>query len=383
MLTVIGGGLAGLVAAIAAAERGQQVVLHEARPRLGGRASSSEGPFRTNLGPHVIYDDGAWWQWLDERGVAKPAARATLGKVRFVWKGEVRRVPPVHVWRVVLARRERAPVAQSFREWATDRFGAEAAEVLCAGAGVITFHHDPGRLSAAFVWERLLRVITAVPPAARYIPGGWQTLVERLAGYAQRLGVRIVTGSRVDELPDPPVIVATEFRTAARLLGDDTLRWESARAAFLDVALEARRNEPFVVSMLDRPGWIERFTKPDPSLAPPGHSLLQAQTGLAPHETLADGIAQLEHVLDLAYPRWRERLVWRKQYELDGRTGALDLPGTTWRDRPAIERADGVYLVGDMVAAPGFLSEVSHASALEAVDAIVVGRSPQRVQIAG
>jgi hypothetical protein len=191
--------------------------------------------------------------------------------------------------------------------------------------------------------------------------------------------VRIVTGSRVDELPDRPVILATELRAAVRLLGDETLRWESARAAFLDHALEERRGDPFVVSMLDRPGWVERFTKPDPSLAPPGHSLLQAQAGLRPGESLTDGIARLEAVLDRAYIDWRERVAWRRQYELDGRTGALDLPGTTWRDRPAIDRGDGVYLVGDMVAAPGLLSEVSHASAVTAVEAMLTDQRARRI----
>ena len=51
---------------------------------------------------------------------------------------------------------------------------------------------------------------------------------------------------------------------------------------------------------------------------------------------------------------------------MDGRTGALDPPGKTWRDRPAIDRGDGVYLAGDMVAAPGCLSEIAWASAIEA-----------------
>ena len=49
-----------------------------------------------------------------------------------------------------------------------------------------------------------------------------------------------------------------------------------------------------------------------------------------------------------------------------GRSGALDPPGTTWRDRPAVHRGDGVFLAGDMVAAPGLLSEVAWASGVEA-----------------
>jgi hypothetical protein len=63
---------------------------------------------------------------------------------------------------------------------------------------------------------------------------------------------------------------------------------------------------------------------------------------------------------------------------MDGRSGALDMPGTSWRDRPALDRGDGVFLAGDMVAAPGLLSEVSWASAIEAsrlaLEAVAVGR---------
>jgi hypothetical protein len=51
---------------------------------------------------------------------------------------------------------------------------------------------------------------------------------------------------------------------------------------------------------------------------------------------------------------------------MNGRTAALDPPGKTWRDRPAIDRGEGVFVAGDMVAAPGCLSEIAWASAIEA-----------------
>ena len=51
-ITVIGGGLAGLTAAIAAAEGGARVRLLEAHGALGGRARSTEGAYKANLGPH-------------------------------------------------------------------------------------------------------------------------------------------------------------------------------------------------------------------------------------------------------------------------------------------------------------------------------------------
>jgi hypothetical protein len=61
---------------------------------------------------------------------------------------------------------------------------------------------------------------------------------------------------------------------------------------------------------------------------------------------------------------------------MDGRTGALDLPGQTWRDRPAIDRGDGTFLAGDMVAAPGCLSEIAWASGAHAAElAIAAARA--------
>jgi phytoene dehydrogenase-like protein len=365
-ITVVGGGLGGLVAAISCAEGGARVRLLEAHRQLGGRARTAEGPFRANLGPHVVYDDGPLWTWLVERGLAGDEPRSPLRGLRFRHKGELRRTPPPALLRIAKLARHEAPVDRDFRSWVADHCGDDAADVASKAAGVFSFDADPGRLSAAFVWERLVRVIVQVRPKPRYMVGGWNSLVDGLAVRARDLGVSIETGHHVGSRPPGPMIVATDLAAARRITGDETLRWEGARTALLDVGIVAQPGDPFIVSDLDEAGWVERFTAPDPSLAPAGHSLLQAQVGLRAGESLESGVTRIEDLLDLAYPRWREREVWRRRSVVDGKSGALDLPGTTWRDRPAIARGDGVFLVGDMVAAPGLLSEVSFNSALEA-----------------
>jgi phytoene dehydrogenase-like protein len=121
-----------------------------------------------------------------------------------------------------------------------------------------------------------------------------------------------------------------------------------------------------VISDLDEAGWAERFTASDPTLAPPGHSLIQARMPLRPGESGAAGLQRLERLLELGYPGWRDRLAWRRHATANGRTGALDLPGRTWRDRPRVDHGGGVFLAGDMVAAPGLLSELAFHSALAA-----------------
>ena len=368
-LTIVGGGLAGLVAAIAAREAGLDVTLYEERSQLGGRARTAPGAYQANWGPHVIYADGPLWSWLDRRGLARPAYRyPALAQVAFRADGRARLLPPPAVsTRIIRLRNAQAPADRPFSEWATERLkDGRAAAQIAAFMGVVTFDYDPGRLSAAFVTERLRRA-TSVPPKVRYLPGGWATLTRRLADHARQLGARIQTGSPVSCPPPAPVILAIPLPRAAKLLDDPSLTWTGTRTALLDVAVTCRERDPLILLDLDQPGFAENYSTPDPSLAPAGESLIQSQAGLRPGEDLAHAVTRLETLLDTAYTGWRDRQTWRRQLSLTGETGALDLPGTTWRDRPAGDRGDGVYIAGDMVAAPGLLSEVSHQSAVMAV----------------
>ncbi|MFE5710448.1 NAD(P)-binding protein [Streptomyces sp. NPDC056501] len=374
-LTIIGGGFAGLTAAITAAEAGARVTVYEAHRTPGGRARTAEGAYRTNEGPHALYKGGPHWTWLKQRGLLGPLAPlppAEALRLRFHRDGALRRTPPLGLLRQTLRGAAQAPVDLDFRTWVTGLAGERTAREAAAYSAVALFHHDPGSLSARFVQERLHRA-GSLPPEAHYIRGGWGQLIERMVARAWELGVRIETSSRVDSLPldEGPVVVATALPAAARLLGDPSLTWDSGRTVLVDLALKTRKGDPFAISDLDAPGWIERFTAQDPSLAPAGQQLVQAQLPIGPGESKADGIAHAERLLDRGFPGWRERTVWLREAVSQGRTGAVDRPGTTWRDRPAIDRGDGVYLVGDQVAAPGVLSEVSFTSAIEAVSLAV------------
>jgi phytoene dehydrogenase-like protein len=369
-ITVVGGGIAGLVASIACAEGGASVRLFEAHERLGGRGRSTDGLYIANFGPHVLYANGTLWRFLRERELLPAVARPPLGGIFFRAGGTRRRTPPLAFSRAVLRlwRVTEAPDDVSFRAWVAQRCSEQAAELLSRSCGVFAFHHDPGELAASFAWDRFRQAFLDLPPRARYVQGGWSTLVAVLERAARERGVVVETGTRVSELPGGgPVIVATELRDAAALLNDDALRWPSGRTLALDLGLTAQRGDPFVVWDLDEAGWVETYSIPDPSLAPAGHTLVQAQMPLRPGESAEDGERRLEALLDVSFPRgWRERVAFRRRQLLDGRSGALDPVGASWRDRPTIDRGDGVFLCGDSVAAPGLLSDPAVTSALEA-----------------
>jgi hypothetical protein len=383
-ITIVGGGLAGLVASIACAESGAaDVRLLEAHARLGGRAATSDGPWRANLGPHALYNNTRTWSWLVERDLLPPTVRPRVSGLRFRWRGRRRATPPMPLLRTVPLIRTlgEAPVDRSFRDWASELVPESTVDVVGSAAGVLTFDHDPGRLSAAFVAERVRRFTLQPKIVARYVVGGWSRLVDQLAQGARTRGVHIETGARVDTLPKAgPVIVATSLAAARRLVGDDGLSGTGTRTLLLDVGLRELRGDPAIVSDLDEAGWADRFSVTDGSLAPEGHQLVQCHMGARPDETLDDGLGRIERLLDETFEGWREREVWCRRSLVEHQTGALDLPGTTWRDRPSIDRCDGVFLCGDQVAAPGHLSEVSWASALHAARLAIAGAAGVRAR---
>ncbi len=132
-ITIVGAGVAGMTAAITLAEAGAPVVLFDAREAPGGRARSLDGPYRANLGPHVLYKDGPMFGWLDDRALLPPLAGVPLTGLRLRWGGELHRTPPLSLIPATLKLRgRRAPVDESFRAWATRHTDAHTAGLLSA-----------------------------------------------------------------------------------------------------------------------------------------------------------------------------------------------------------------------------------------------------------
>ena len=195
-----------------------------------------------------------------------------------------------------------------------------------------------------------------------YLRGGWNSLVQKLEHRARELGVAIHTGSKLRELPAGICIVATDLASAAKLLGEPDLSWPGPRCVLFDVALRRRRGDPTAVLDLDGRVYCADYAAADASVAPEREALVQAVAGVGAAEDDDAAHARIRVVLDKAYEGWRDRTVW-KRTGVTQNVGPEDPPGTTWRDRPAIDRGAGRFLIGDHVAAPGVLAEVSFESA--------------------
>jgi phytoene dehydrogenase-like protein len=372
-LTVIGAGLTGLTAAIEAAERGWSVTVAESHSEVGGRARSLPAPFKANTGPHAIYVDGPWWAWLERRGLTPPVVAAPRD-ANLVRTGGRLGPWPEELSEAIVGLPPQAPVGESFRAWLPRHTEAKLAEAIIGLVFIATFDHDPGRLSAAFARERLRRLLAG---GARYVVGGWSTLVGLLGDRAASLGVRIRTRARVTALPAGPVILATSLAAARQLTGDRSLVWPSARVATFDLGLRPGAGPGwFRVMDLDDRIYAARYSRADPTLVPPGHELVQISAACAPGERKADAERRVLQLLDQACPGWRPRVCWQRVTMRTDCTGAVDLPGTTWHDRPPIDRGNQLTIATDQSAAPGLLAETGIAAAQLAVQQI--GTKPSR-----
>ena len=113
-VVVVGAGLSGLAAARAIADSGREVVVLEARRRVGGRLLSA------TLGEGVIVDVGAQWAGDDHERVRRLAADLgvelfphhgagrnllDVGGIRRRYRGTIPRLGPRALWDVFIARR--------------------------------------------------------------------------------------------------------------------------------------------------------------------------------------------------------------------------------------------------------------------------------------
>lgn len=206
---VVGGGLAGLVAATTAAGPGRRVVLLDAHP-IGGRARVDDrNGHLFNRGPRALYVGGAARPTLESLGVdtsagAAPAVSSAWGRRH----GRLHLLPqgPASLLRTTLlgpAEKVRfarllarfpkldAPslAGTSFGELlARQRLSTTGAELVRMVARIATYAAEPDGVDAGAV---VGNVQLALGDGVRYLDGGFQAIVDALAATAWDAGVEI------------------------------------------------------------------------------------------------------------------------------------------------------------------------------------------------
>ncbi|CAN5766576.1 hypothetical protein BH10ACT1_BH10ACT1_08920 [soil metagenome] len=405
---VVGGGLAGLVAATTVARSGARVVLFEPRPPGGRARADDRGGYTFNRGPRALYLGGAAIPILQDLGVdtsaggtpSVPGAQGRHhGRLHLLPQGpgsllRSSLLRPAEKVRFALAlaglpRTHAASLAgTSFGDFlATLRLSPTATDVVRMVARVATYAADVDPLDAAAVVGNLQ---LALADGVRYLDGGFQSLVDQLLAAALDAGVEVRPDAvrNIDSGEgDGPATVTTAAgafgaRTvvlavgtpsaASSLLGgpvDGVDRISRpVTAACLELGLRRVPTHP-VVFGVGEPLYLSTHCPPA-RLAPPGHAVLHVMRNHAADEAL-DPRAQRAWLREAAHQAGvaaQDVVEERFLADMVVSGGLPTAAGGGFAGRPGVahDGRPGVVLAGDWVGSVGLLSDAAVASGAEA-----------------
>ncbi|WNQ09202.1 FAD-dependent oxidoreductase [Paenibacillus aurantius] len=415
-VVVVGGGAAGLTAAIYAAKAGLRTLVIEKQKQVGGRAISvvKQGNY-FNLGAHALYSGVAletFREWglplqgkqpsIEGYGIWKGklyplpfGVKAWAASSLFSWKGKWELASRIMKLAKLDARRYDSI---SVREWVESHIqDPMVRNFFYSLFRTASYVAAPDLLAAGPVLHQLQLSLKGV----LYLDRGWGSLMDALSRLAEDQGVTIVTNTKVTAIDHEDgrlrqvrcedgtrmdtscVIMTTTPDMACRLVpqAEETAlhTWKEQAVeittACLDVALRRlpQPKQQFVYG-IDQAVFLTNQSRAA-HLSDTGAqvvSLIKYQGRQTdPDRDLRD----LEQTLDLVQPGWRNELVAR-QY-LPRITVSSDFMHRRRLENPgpAVPEIQGLYVAGDWVSHGEWLLDAAAASAKRAVDHILSYRN--------
>lgn len=395
---VVGGGLAGLTAAVALAQKGRKVTLFEQSRHLGGRAATQhQNGFSLNLGPHALYRNGPFYRALRDWQIPFSGKPPILTSGAYLVAGGQKYAFPINATRLFLTgalsvgekfraakalqllttQPPAAAATLTMREWLDRNIpSVRARELTEALVRLSTYASDMRLLNAS---AALKQAQFAARNGVIYVDGGWAALAEGLAAKAESLGVKLSTGVPVERVEPGSVQLADGQRLdsagtilaagpdiAERLTGVRLPKLVPVRIACLDLALRSlpEKYGRFALG-LDQPMYLSMHSA-FASLAPAGGALVHIGKYLGSNDQATR--EELEDFADLVLPGWRGHAEIARF--LPNMTVSHAVP--TREGRPDVNALPirGVALAGDWIGNEAMLSDAAVASALRAADFI-------------
>src|SRR5258706_3544812 len=391
---VVGGGIAGLTAAIALAQKGCNVTVYEQSRHFGGRAATQhQDGFSLNLGPHALYRNGPFYKALREWQIPFSGKTPRLGSDAYVIANGHKYLFPTdgtklfltgalsiaekfasaRILQLLTARQRAAVEGLGMSQWLdTNVRPGRARQLAEALVRLSTYCGDLALISAK---AALTQVRFAIKSGVMYVDGGWETLVTGLSKKAESLGVKLsagMPGERVTQgiaqladggrVDSAGTIFAVTPDVGERLKGGRLPGLSPFRIACFDLGLEAlpAKYGRFALG-LDQPLYLSMHSA-YANLAPAGGALIHIGKYLAANENGTR--EELESVADLVLPGWRRHV--KVARFLPNMTVSYAVPTVTGRlDVNAIP-IPGIALAGDWVGKESMLADAAVASALEA-----------------
>lgn len=417
-VVIVGGGVAGLTAALFLARAGKNVTVLESQDRMGGRAISNKKKGVTfNLGSHALYAGAAYDIFqeldLDSDIFCKVDEFTPYG----IWQGKVCSFPSglesliktplltfvdkvkfgVALTKMVKLNTDRLSHT-SLRDWMEKNIDSPMVRhlfyVLVRGG---TYVQAPDLQIVGPLFKHLQQSFKGV----YYVKKGWSSLIETMCTEAERLGVTLQTKQKVasiehrngqvshvrceggKEIKGSSVILTTSPKITCKLVSSANItslkKWEQQAipitAACLDLGLRRLPNpkyqfiygvdQPILMSNASRIKGLDLAEDEEIQV----FQLIKFQ---GKDSDPKEDRKQLEHAMDIVQPNWRQEVV-TEQY-LPKMTVVHDFVHMKRTENPGpnVPEIKGLYVAGDWVTHGEYLVSGAAASAKRAAQHILM-----------
>ncbi|GIP40581.1 dehydrogenase [Paenibacillus sp. J31TS4] len=418
-VAIVGGGIAGLTAAIYAAKAGKQAILIEKQERLGGRAitNKKKGVY-FSLGGHALYSGDAlatfrelglrlqgnqpsidgYGIWKGKLSTLPMGVKSLFTTPLLSWKGKLE----VAAWLTKLGKLDTHQYDQiSLREWIEANLRDPMVRNLFYSLlRTASYVAAPDLQAAGPVLKQLQNSLQGV----LYLDRGWGALVDELREKASEYGVRFLTKSHVHciehqdgkvqqvlcedgtKVKASHIVVTTPPSVAYQLVprAEATAlhTWKEqameVTAACLDVALRRlpKPKQQFVYG-IDQPVFLSNQSRAA-YLSEDGAQVVCVIKYQGRETNSEKDLQDLEQTLDLVQPGWRDELVV-KQY-LPKITVCHDFMHLQREENPgpAVPEIKGLYVAGEWASHGELLVDAATASAKRAVQHILSHEEMER-----
>ncbi|MEK5641549.1 dehydrogenase [Paenibacillus rhizosphaerae] len=423
-VVIIGGGIAGLVAALCLAKEGKSVAVLESQGQMGGRAitNKKEG-VRFNLGSHALYFGEAYAIFQELNLMPDLFKRVDEFTPYGIWK---EKVYPFPVGISSLLKSPLLPLSDkvkfgailmkvlkldtasipymSLRSWMEENVDSPMIRnllyVLARGG---TYVQAPDLQVAGPLFKQMQRSIKGV----YYVKKGWGSLVDQLCKEALRLGVTLLPLKKVrsvehrngqvqhvqcadgEVIDVSHVILTTSPKVFLKLIPHaehTSLKlWEQQAipitAACLDIGLRSLPNPKYqFVYGVDQPILMVNASRVKGlELSDDGDiQLFQMIKFLGQSSDPQEDRKQLERAMDLVQPNWRREVVAEQYFPKMTVVHDFMHMKRTENPGPAVPEIRGLYVAGDWATHGEYLVDGAAASAKRAA-CHILSREPMRV----
>lgn len=418
-VVIIGGGLAGLVAANFLVQSDLSVLVVEKGKTVGGRAKTDRINNQLfNIGPHALYKKGKAKPILEQLGIELHAKSPKLDGIviennisytapynpigvfatrYFNWKDRFQWLKAILT---ILNTRTDSLSQKTFSQWVEQVSPSKPVQSILLLLGRLsTYSNAPDRVSAKIVVSQLQSVMKGV----LYLDGGWQTMIDQLHNKAVMQGVEIrshktvkqvvplltkhekafqISLSNGENISTKNILSTTSPLELLNMLGEHApqsmknffSQITPVKGATLDVALSQLPNPSKLFALgVNDPLYYSVHSTYAQLSNDPKNIILHVFKYLQPNEQVNPKVVrlELELFLETIQPGWKQYVIASRFIPHITVNERLPFPGDEMQIESSKSAIPGLYLAGDWASPDSILSEATISSAKLAANEII------------